>query len=74
MPTRTLKSGARPMSATRPTLEIAIPVHNEARSLEPAVRRLHRYLSEQFPFSWRLVIVDNASTDGTLAVARRLGS
>jgi glycosyltransferase involved in cell wall biosynthesis len=33
---------------------------------------LHGYLSRGFPFSWRITIVDNASTDGTLRVARRL--
>jgi glycosyltransferase involved in cell wall biosynthesis len=74
MRTGTLKSEAPPVRAVGPTLEVAIPVHNEARSLERAVRRLHQYLSEQFPFSWQLVIVDNASTDETLTVARRLSA
>ena len=36
------------------------------------MRRLHGYLSAGFPFSWRIVVADNASTDRTLAVARRL--
>ncbi len=55
-----------------PTLEVAVPVLNEERVLEPAVRSLHSYLSAQFPFSWRIAIVDNASTDYTRAVAERL--
>jgi putative flippase GtrA len=29
-------------------------------------------LTEEFPFTWRIVIADNASTDGTVAVAHRL--
>jgi putative flippase GtrA len=33
---------------------------------------LHRFLSEQMPFAWRIVIADNASTDATLAIARAL--
>ena len=33
---------------------------------------LHGYLSGGFPFSWQITIVDSASTDGTLRVARRL--
>jgi glycosyltransferase involved in cell wall biosynthesis len=33
---------------------------------------LHGYLSRGFPFSWQITIVDSASTDGTLRVARRL--
>jgi len=49
-----------------------VPVFNEALVLDGAVRRLHAYLSDQFPFSWRIAIVDNASADGTLAVAERL--
>jgi glycosyltransferase involved in cell wall biosynthesis len=53
-------------------VEIVVPVYNEERALARSVRRLHAFLGESFPFSWRIVIADNASTDGTLAVARRL--
>ncbi len=53
-------------------LEIVIPVHNEAATLEAAVLQLHGYLSAQCPFSWQLTVADNASSDRTLAVARRL--
>jgi glycosyltransferase involved in cell wall biosynthesis len=55
-----------------PDVEIVIPVHNEHLALEGSVRMLHAYLSTSFPFSWQITIVDNASTDGTLPVARRL--
>jgi glycosyltransferase involved in cell wall biosynthesis len=40
--------------------------------LASSIRRLHTFLGEGFPFSWRITIADNASTDGTLEVARRL--
>jgi glycosyltransferase involved in cell wall biosynthesis len=56
----------------RPEVEIVIPVYNERLALEGSVRRLHGFLTATFPFSWRIVIADNASTDDTLAIARRL--
>ena len=40
--------------------------------LERSIRRLHRYLSAELPFSWRIVVADNASTDTTPLVAERL--
>jgi glycosyltransferase involved in cell wall biosynthesis len=53
-------------------VEIVVPVYNEAAGLEPSVRRLHRFLTHGFPFSWRIVIADNASVDATPELARRL--
>jgi glycosyltransferase involved in cell wall biosynthesis len=53
-------------------IEIVVPVYDEKRVIEGSIRRLHTFLSDRFPFSWRIVIADNGSTDGTLAVARRL--
>jgi glycosyltransferase involved in cell wall biosynthesis len=53
-------------------VEIVVPVYNERLTLEASIRRLHAFLASSFPFSWRIVIADNASTDGTLAIARRL--
>ena len=53
-------------------VEIVIPVYNEEHGLEASLRRLHAYLADQFPFDWSITIVDNASTDGTWAVASRL--
>jgi putative flippase GtrA len=56
----------------RPTVEIAIPVHNEEAALEASVRRLHDHCAESLPYSFRIVIADNASEDGTAAIGRRL--
>jgi glycosyltransferase involved in cell wall biosynthesis len=53
-------------------VEIVIPVYNERLALEGSVRMLHGFLSATFPFSWQITIVDNASTDETLRIARRL--
>ncbi len=55
-----------------PAVDIVVPVHNEQVDLEPSIRRLHAYLEEQFPFPARITIADNASTDATWEIARRL--
>jgi putative flippase GtrA len=55
-----------------PDVEVVVPVYNEQVTLEPSIRRLHAFLSEAFPFTWRIVIADNASTDGTPVVAAGL--
>ena len=53
-------------------VDIVIPVYNEERVLSWAVRRLHDFLSVELPFSWRIIIADNASTDATPFIARSL--
>jgi hypothetical protein len=53
-------------------IDIVVPVHNEQDGLEQSIRRLHRFLESEFPFSWRIVVADNASTDATPAIADRL--
>src|SRR3954447_16897166 len=57
-----------------PDVEIVVPVYNEEGGLERGIRRLHRFLSDGFPFSWRIVIADNASADATQAIGLRLES
>jgi putative flippase GtrA len=59
-------------AAAAPDIEIVVPVYNEAAGLESSIRRLHRFLSDGFPFTWRIVIADNASVDATPEIARRL--
>ena len=56
----------------RPQVEIVVPVHNEEPTLALSVRRLHRFLRTEFPFTWRIVIADNASTDDTAAAGEAL--
>jgi glycosyltransferase involved in cell wall biosynthesis len=55
-----------------PQVDVVIPVHDEQQVLEGSVRRLHRFLVDELPFTWRLVIADNASADATPAIAARL--
>ncbi len=63
-----------PVARTRlsPAVDIVVPVFNEEHDLEPSLRRLHAYLSTRFPFTARITIADNASTDGTWEIACRL--
>ncbi len=53
-------------------VDIVVPVRNEEHDLAPSVRRLVGYLRESFPFSARITIADNGSTDATGAIAARL--
>jgi putative flippase GtrA len=55
-----------------PAVEIVVPVRDEAAALEASVRRLHGYLRSSFPFSFRVTIADNGSSDGTWEIARSL--
>jgi len=55
-----------------PTVDVVVPVHNEEAVLERSVGRLHRYLTERFPFTWRITVVDNASTDDTWTRAQHV--
>jgi glycosyltransferase involved in cell wall biosynthesis len=55
-----------------PVVDVVVPVYNEERDLGPNVRRLYEHLSRAFPFPAVITIVDNASRDGTLALAERL--
>jgi putative flippase GtrA len=61
-----------PGPVTTTAVEIVIPVYNEEADLDASVRQLHDYLSERFSPSWTITVADNASTDGTWAIACRL--
>ncbi len=50
-------------------LDVVVPVYNEAHVLGASIDRLHTYLTDSFPFTWRITVVDNASTDETFHVA-----
>jgi putative flippase GtrA len=63
---------ARHDSRAPTEVEVVLPVHNEAEQLAASVTRLRGFLDESFPLTARIVIVDNASTDRTYAIACRL--
>jgi hypothetical protein len=55
-------------------VEIVVPVYNERADLALGITRLRAYLDDRFPFTAMVTIVDNASTDGTDALARALAA
>jgi len=54
------------------SVDIVIPVYNEEHVLADSVSTLRKFLAQDFPHHYRIVVADNASTDGTLEVAQRL--
>jgi len=54
------------------TVDIVIPVYNEEHVLAESVTRVLAFLSAHPEHQWRVVVANNASTDHTLEVARRL--
>ncbi len=56
------------------TVDIVIPVYNEEVALPKGVATLRDYLDTYFPYEWRVIVANNASTDNTLAVARELAA
>jgi putative flippase GtrA len=62
-----------PHGPARPVLDVVVPVKDEARDLEPCLHRLHAHLSS-LPWPFRITVADNASTDGTSDVARRVAA
>ncbi len=53
-----------------PFLSIVIPAHNEARRLPGTLQQVLGFLAHQ-PYRAEVVVVENGSTDDTLALARR---
>lgn len=58
--------------AKTPVVDIVIPVYNEQAVLAQSVQTLRNYLANNFPYSWRITIADNASIDQTWQIARSL--
>ena len=55
------------------SVDVVVPVYNEERDLPKSIPVLRDFLSsDAFPYEWRIVIADNASTDNTSAVGRTL--
>jgi len=66
---------ANPHRRARGSLvEVTLPVYNEEKVLAESVRRLHSYLTAQFPFRFVITIADNGSTDSTFMLARKISA
>jgi glycosyltransferase involved in cell wall biosynthesis len=62
----------QPKSGPALTVDVVIPVLNEAHVLAQSVATVREFLRANLPCQWRVVIVDNGSTDGTDRVAQEL--
>jgi putative flippase GtrA len=73
VPTEPRPDGSAVLETGAPVLDVVVPVHDEEAALAASVARLHRHL-RRLPYSFRITIADNASTDGTALVAHRLSN
>jgi glycosyltransferase involved in cell wall biosynthesis/putative flippase GtrA len=57
-----------------PVLDVVVPVYNEETALAASIHRLHRHLTDSFPYPVRITIADNASIDETPRIAAELAA
>jgi glycosyltransferase involved in cell wall biosynthesis len=55
-----------------PVVELVVPIYNEQATLEASIRRVHAFAAAKLWMPWRITIADNASTDSSPELARRL--
>ena len=65
-----MSGGGEP--ATKPSVDVVIPVYNEEGDLSACVTTLRGFLGERLSNPWRITVADNGSLDSTLAVAQSL--
>ena len=54
------------------TFDLCVPAFNEAPIISASLTRIRKSLETMADLDWRIILVDNASTDGTAAVANAL--
>ncbi|OGG00527.1 hypothetical protein A2Y99_03770 [Candidatus Gottesmanbacteria bacterium RBG_13_37_7] len=55
------------------TVEIVIPIYNEEKELEANISKLYNFLDNSLrSYLWLIIIADNASTDRSKAISKRL--
>jgi glycosyltransferase involved in cell wall biosynthesis len=69
---RAVKSPPPGQVAGRPVVEIVLPIYNEQAALEASVRRVYAFTATALWVPWRITIADNASSDASPAIGRRL--
>jgi glycosyltransferase involved in cell wall biosynthesis len=56
------------------SVTLVIPCYNEEHVLAGSVHKLKEWCAANLPYTWRVVVADNASTDRTLEVAQQLAA
>lgn len=69
---RTIAKSIEPASFEQVAIELSlvVPVFNEEESVGPLIARIEQAM-ENFPGLWELILIDDGSTDATLANARQ---
>jgi glycosyltransferase involved in cell wall biosynthesis len=62
----------QPKDPSTITVDVIIPVLNEQVALRSSVETLRTFLQTACPYSWRIVVADNASTDATPQICAEL--
>jgi len=60
------------VNAREQLVDVVVPVFDEEQTLVRNVEELLAYLRAEFPCRYRIVVADNASTDGTAAIGAEL--
>lgn len=54
-------------------IEFCLPVHNEEKILEPNILRLYNFcINKNYKFDWRIIIINNGSSDNTKIIAEKV--
>lgn len=61
-------------SIVQPSVDVVIPVLNEAHVIESSIATLREFFAAHDAYAWRIVIVENGSTDDTAAIGARLAA
>ena len=62
------------MDEKTPKILIVVPVYNEEKELEVNILKLKSFLEQVKELEWHIVIADNASTDKTPEIGRKLAT
>ncbi|MBA01679.1 MAG: hypothetical protein CL752_04625 [Chloroflexi bacterium] len=54
------------------SFDLVIPCYNEEHVLENTIDQVVPFMQQNFNFQWKIIIADNASTDATFKIAKKL--
>ena len=60
------------MSPKKLSIDIVLPIYNEEKELEQNTKKLYHFLGKTDNLMWNIVIADNASTDKSSLIGKRL--